>query len=163
VRKSSIRPSKWTPWGYPERGRAPSLLAIQDHHICSPMPCRVSTPSLTRHLNRVSVCCLIMGRSTIQGSRTVSEWVSENESQQSNSPVEGEWPAVVRHLLSSKRRPHLKTCKSLERTKILWRACCRQYGMCWQPLLWQRINTQQWATIQQWKRFLCGPFRWWRH
>jgi hypothetical protein len=28
--------------------------------------------------------------------------------------------------------------------KILWRACCRQYGMCWQPLLWQRKNTQQW-------------------
>jgi hypothetical protein len=27
---------------------------------------------------------------------------------------------------------------------ILWRACSRQYGMCWQPLLWQRINTQQW-------------------
>jgi hypothetical protein len=26
---------------------------------------------------------------------------------------------------------------------IVWRVCCRQYGMCWQPLLWQRINTQQ--------------------
>jgi hypothetical protein len=26
--------------------------------------------------------------------------------------------------------------------KILWCVCCSQYGMCWQPLLWQRINTQ---------------------
>jgi hypothetical protein len=41
---------------------------------------------------------------------------------------------------------------------IVWGACCRQYGMCWQPLLWQRINTQQWATMQQWKCFLCGLF-----
>jgi hypothetical protein len=31
--------------------------------------------------------------------------------------------------------------------------------MCWQPLLWQRINTQQWTTTQQWKRFLRGLFR----
>jgi hypothetical protein len=46
------------------------------------------------------------------------EWVSEGESQQSHSPVEGEWPVVVRPLLSSKRRPQLKTRKSLERTKV---------------------------------------------
>jgi hypothetical protein len=31
-------------------------------------------------------------------------------------------------------------------SNILWRACCRQYGMCWQPLLWQWINMQHWAN-----------------
>jgi hypothetical protein len=45
-----------------------------------------------------------------------------------------------------------------KKDKIMWRACCSQYGMCWQLLLWQRINMQQWTTTQQWKRFLCGLF-----
>jgi hypothetical protein len=44
--------------------------------------------------------------------------VTESESQHSHSPVEGEWPVVVTPLLSSKKRPHFKTNKSLETTKI---------------------------------------------
>jgi hypothetical protein len=45
----------------------------------------------------------------------VSEWVSEwpLESPQ----VEGEWPVVVRALLSPNRRPHFKTRKSLWKNK----------------------------------------------
>jgi hypothetical protein len=43
-------------------------------------------------------------------------WVSVSQSQQNHSPVEGEWPLVVRPLLSSKRRPHFKTLQVLERT-----------------------------------------------
>jgi hypothetical protein len=52
-------------------------------------------------------------------SHSSQEWVTE--SQQSHSQVEGKWSVVVKPRLSSKRRPHFKTCKSLERTKIcLW-------------------------------------------
>jgi hypothetical protein len=36
-----------------------------------------------------------------------------------------------------------KSSVSSLRLKILWHACCRQYSICWQTLLWQRINTQQ--------------------
>jgi hypothetical protein len=50
----------------------------------------------------------------------VSEWVSEWVSQQCHFPLEAEWPVVVRPLLSSKRRPHFKTHRSLEGTKF-WR------------------------------------------
>jgi hypothetical protein len=52
-------------------------------------------------------------------SEWVCEWVNESERQQSLSPIEEEWPAIVRPLLSSKKRPHFKTRKSLERIKIL--------------------------------------------
>jgi hypothetical protein len=44
---------------------------------------------------------------------------SESEIQQCHSPVEGEWPGVVRPLPSLRWRPNFKTRKSLERTKIL--------------------------------------------
>jgi hypothetical protein len=33
-------------------------------------------------------------------------------------PSSGEWPVLVRPLLSSKKRPHFKTCKILKRIKI---------------------------------------------
>jgi hypothetical protein len=49
------------------------------------------------------------------GLKSVSEW--EWESQQSLPSIR-EWPAEVRPLLSSKRRPNFKTCKSLKWTKI---------------------------------------------
>jgi hypothetical protein len=48
--------------------------------------------------------------------------------------------------------------QTVTNTTILWHVCCRQYSMCWQPLLWQRINTQQYTTTEQWRRFLWGPF-----
>jgi hypothetical protein len=47
--------------------------------------------------------------------RVRNEWVSGPEWSHS---VERKWPAVARTLLQSMRRLHLKTCKSLERTKI---------------------------------------------
>jgi hypothetical protein len=46
----------------------------------------------------------------------MTEWASD--SQLSHCPVEGERPAAVRPLLSSKRRPHFKTSKNVERRQI---------------------------------------------
>jgi hypothetical protein len=46
----------------------------------------------------------------------VSQWMTVWAS--SHSPVDWDWPIVVRPLLLSKRRPHFKTRKSLKRTQI---------------------------------------------
>jgi hypothetical protein len=45
----------------------------------------------------------------------VIEWARVRAS--SHSPLEGEWPVVVKPILSSKKRPRFKTRKHLERTK----------------------------------------------
>jgi hypothetical protein len=46
----------------------------------------------------------------------ISEWLSKWV--KSHSPVEGEWPVVIRPLLSSKMRSLFKTRQSFGRTKI---------------------------------------------
>jgi hypothetical protein len=48
-----------------------------------------------------------------------SEPSRQLRAEQSHSPVEGEWPVVVRSHHSSKRWPHFKVCKSVER--LCWR------------------------------------------
>jgi hypothetical protein len=45
------------------------------------------------------------------------KWMSECEWASRVTPSRGEWPVVDRPLLSSKRRPHLKTRKSLGKNK----------------------------------------------
>jgi hypothetical protein len=50
--------------------------------------------------------------------RSAPRLYNEDQRAKSHSSVEGEWPVVVRPLLSSKRRPHLKTRRSFWRTKI---------------------------------------------
>jgi hypothetical protein len=48
----------------------------------------------------------------------MSEWVSDSDSQQCYSPLQGEWPDVVRLLPWSKRGHHFKTSQTMEITKI---------------------------------------------
>jgi hypothetical protein len=88
-----------------------------------------------------------------------------------------EWLAVLCIMVVLSSNFSLETgCP--EKFFILWRACCRQCGMCWQLLLGKHhmtcflcgltpACTQQWKKLlfslwsgpaQQWKCFLCGLF-----
>jgi hypothetical protein len=62
------------------------------------------------------------------GRRVVSECPVESLS------VEGEWPVVMRPLLSSKRRPHFKTHKSLGKNKnmVMGPDGARNHDCLWQ-------------------------------
>jgi hypothetical protein len=81
------------------------------------------------------------------------EWLSESE-----------WPVVVRPLLSSKRKPHFKTRKSRERTKM-WSwvprgpgiknncAGTENWGHCWDPLpgnyWWRHSRLRRLSTCSE--------------
>jgi hypothetical protein len=88
-------------------------------------------------------------------SKKESAWVGGSESQQSHSPVEGEWPVVVRPLLSSKRRSHFETYKSLGKNKNMAVGpdeVRNQERLCWRgptAIYWTGLSLAE-AMFNEW-------------
>jgi hypothetical protein len=74
------------------------------------------------------VCVCACVRACVWRRRQVSEWVPARV-----TPSKGEWPIVVRPLLSLKMRPHSKIRKNLEKKNLVMDPDCTRNKelLCW--------------------------------
>jgi hypothetical protein len=91
--------------------------------------------------------------------------MSESERQHSHSPVEGQWPVVVRPLLSSKRRPHFKIRKVWKEQKC-GHGARNQEWLCWRgsiAIYWLCRLFGPWLPFQFLNLYTVGRTLWTEH
>jgi hypothetical protein len=95
----------------------PVLSSERASHIKEPRSClRVITPWSWNP----DGCLAPRQTGRLTAGRNITLILTLSLTWESDSAVEGEWPLVVRPLLFSKRRPHFKTHKNLERKIWSW-------------------------------------------